>query len=80
MVSGDGEQCDDGNISPGDGCDASCQIETDFICDNSTTLANAGTLSVCVKACGDGKKYNAHYSEQCDDGNIAPGDGCSATC
>lgn len=27
-----GEQCDDGNLSAGDGCDATCQIESEFEC------------------------------------------------
>ena len=26
------ESCDDGNKTPGDGCDSFCQIETGFYC------------------------------------------------
>src|SRR5258705_13789868 len=29
----DGEVCDDGNNDPGDGCDAKCQVEDGFSCD-----------------------------------------------
>ncbi len=59
-----GEQCDDGNLVPFDGCN-SCQAEPS---------CNAGT---CQPVCGDGKRYD---SEACDDGNIRDGDGCSHDC
>jgi cysteine-rich repeat protein len=36
-----GERCDDGGTTPGDGCDASCQIEDGWIC--------AGEPSVCTE-------------------------------
>jgi cysteine-rich repeat protein len=36
-----GEQCDDGGTTPGDGCDASCQTEPDWIC--------VGEPSVCTE-------------------------------
>jgi len=32
IVDAPGEQCDDGNVSPGDGCDGSCQQESGFVC------------------------------------------------
>jgi len=35
------EQCDDGNTNPGDGCDASCQIEEGWIC--------VGEPSICTE-------------------------------
>jgi cysteine-rich repeat protein/probable HAF family extracellular repeat protein len=35
------EECDDGDTTPGDGCDATCQIETGWIC--------AGEPSACTK-------------------------------
>ncbi|MEZ4307528.1 MAG: DVUA0089 family protein [Polyangiaceae bacterium] len=35
-----GEQCDDGNTVPGDGCDASCQVEA--VCGDGITHAVAG--------------------------------------
>lgn len=40
------EACDDGNGDTGDGCNATCHIETGFTC--------SGTQSVCTSVCGDG--------------------------
>ena len=63
------EECDDGNTTAGDGCDASCALETGWSC--------AGAPSVCALDCG-----NAVIDpiEDCDDGNVVAGDGCSDTC
>jgi fibro-slime domain-containing protein len=60
-----GEQCDDGNRIPYDGCSPTCTVEPHC----------AG--GVCTTVCGDGIKSP---NEQCDDGNLASGDGCSAQC
>jgi fibro-slime domain-containing protein len=70
-VVNDGEQCDDGNKTPGDGCSAICQIPAGWSC--------SGSPSVCTMAgvCGDGI---LGASEACDDKNTASGDGCSADC
>ncbi|QDE91756.1 hypothetical protein BHS06_23765 [Myxococcus xanthus] len=65
----EGELCDDGDTTAGDGCSATCAIEDGFGC--------TGIPSVCAVTCGDGIKAD---SEACDDGNTANGDGCSATC
>ena len=35
-VIGSGESCDDGNTVNGDGCNASCNVETGFICEMGT--------------------------------------------
>ena len=64
-----GEQCDDGNITNGDGCSSACTIQPGFTC--------VGSPSICTSTCGDGIIGG---SEQCDDGNIVNGDGCSSTC
>jgi len=45
-VCGDGvidvsEACDDGNAAPGDGCDAACQIEYGFVCDQAPSMCTA---------------------------------------
>src|SRR5262249_22366838 len=45
VVSAD-EQCDDGNAIGGDGCSASCEIETGWTCN--------GNPSLCTASCGDG--------------------------
>ncbi|MEM6791551.1 MAG: DUF4215 domain-containing protein [Myxococcota bacterium] len=68
LVRGD-ETCDDGNLDPGDGCDASCQVEPGFECEYEPSL--------CVTVCGDGF---ISTGEACDDGNDQSGDGCSAGC
>ncbi|MFO0549126.1 MAG: DUF4215 domain-containing protein [Polyangiaceae bacterium] len=74
-VCGDGaiddatEQCDDGNTTPGDGCDDQCDVEQGFDC--------TGAPSTCVSTCGDGVVAS---DEDCDDGNVANTDGCSSMC
>jgi MYXO-CTERM domain-containing protein len=61
------EQCDDGNAIRGDGCSASCQVESGWSC---------GSVP-CAPICGDGMTIGG---EACDDSNTANGDGCSADC
>ena len=39
-----GEQCDDGNLSDGDGCSASCDIEPGFDCDNPPGMPSVCTM------------------------------------
>jgi cysteine-rich repeat protein len=65
------EQCDDSNVTPGDGCSAGCQIEADYLCDVP------GQPCVSNAVCGNGSLSSA---EACDDGNAEDGDGCNATC
>lgn len=64
------EQCDDGDETPLDGCNATCQVEGGWTC--------AGLPSVC-QDCGNGVTEG---TETCDDGQAVPAgnDGCSATC
>jgi fibro-slime domain-containing protein len=64
------EACDDGNVTDGDGCDATCALEPGWLCP-------APGRHCIAKECGDGLIIGA---EQCDDGNANDGDGCSATC
>ncbi|HEY6175053.1 MAG TPA: DUF4215 domain-containing protein, partial [Kofleriaceae bacterium] len=66
-----GEQCDDGNAMPGDGCSASCQIEPGWVC------ISPGSPCLHLMYCGDGV---VTAPEMCDDGNAMPGDGCSGAC
>ena len=82
-VCGDGtvsgyEECDDGNATSGDGCDAGCMVEPGFTCPYGEPCR--------AVACGDGITDSYPVGdgiwdyEQCDDGNTTNGDGCSATC
>ena len=77
----DGEQCDDGNYTDGDGCSYSCEVETGWDC--------SGSPSSCMPACGDGivlfpkvitQDSSGSTGEQCDDGNLNDGDGCDSNC
>lgn len=64
-----GEGCDDGNGGGGDGCSASCTVESGYAC--------SGSPSACATVCGDSIIAGG---EACDDGNAASGDGCSNVC
>ncbi len=112
-----GEMCDDGNVLPGDGCDAMCgreefcgdgTVDPGEECDDGNNLSGDGCRSDClsdeicgngivdyavgevcdgaptcatdcrsVMGCGDG---TVTAPEECDDGNTASFDGCSAAC
>jgi fibro-slime domain-containing protein len=65
------EQCDDGNKDLGDGCNAFCQIEPDYVC------PTPGQPCMNIAVCGNGILTS---TETCDDGNTVSGDGCSADC
>jgi cysteine-rich repeat protein len=65
------EGCDDGNAESGDGCSASCQVETNYACNVP------GTPCFSTVECGDGFITG---TELCDDRNVQSGDGCSADC
>ena len=64
------EECDDGNVLPGDGCNGNCKVEPNWTC----PPAGACTRKV---ICGDGQ---IGAGEVCDDGNKTDGDGCDHTC
>jgi cysteine-rich repeat protein len=81
-----GEQCDDGNLTAGDGCSAYCLHEvcgngvTDLgeQCDDGNEAGGDGCGSLCtIEFCGD---QIVQSPETCDDGNNVNGDGCSSTC
>ncbi len=72
-----GETCDDANTASGDGCSgtesndvAPCQLEAGFWCPAPGQACSA-------VVCGDGLRAPG---EQCDDGDVDAGDGCSSTC
>jgi len=67
-----GEQCDDGNVRSGDGCDKDCKIEKGWSC----AAGSWNHASGCDK-CGNG---HTRAGEECDDGNTDNDDGCSADC
>jgi uncharacterized repeat protein (TIGR03806 family) len=82
-----GESCDDGNTLSGDGCSALCQVEfcgDDELNNNGTEACEPPGTDLCddscqlrTPLCGDGFLTPP---EECDDGNLDDGDGCSSTC
>ncbi len=60
------EDCDDGNLDSGDGCDANCTITA---CGNGITVSNYNPPG-----------SNELITEACDDGNDTNGDGCDNNC
>jgi cysteine-rich repeat protein len=64
------EECDDGNVLPGDGCNGACKTEPNWDCPKQ---------GPCTRKiiCGDG---SIGAGEVCDDGNTIDGDGCSSDC
>jgi uncharacterized repeat protein (TIGR03806 family) len=80
------EQCDDGNVLSGDGCNASCVLEFcgdgvlnggDEECEPPGTTTCTDSCTERDAACGDGF---ITLPEGCDDGNVSDGDGCSSEC
>jgi cysteine-rich repeat protein len=82
-----GEECDDSNVLPGDGCSPTCTIETGACgdgtvdpseqCDPPDGITCDNQCQSIPIACGD---RIVQPGEQCDDGNTLPGDGCSPAC
>lgn len=71
-----GEECDDGNQASGDGCSERCRAESGYLCQDAGD--GNGTYCFSVGECGDGER--SLIAEDCDDGNLVGGDGCSPTC
>ncbi len=71
-----GEECDDKNLKGADGCSPKCEIEAAFQCTKTTP---GDQMSECHTVCGDGVTMWM-VDEQCDDGNLIDGDGCSSKC
>ena len=79
-----GEECDDGNTDPSDGCTNSCTVCGNHVmapyeqCDDGNLVNGDACDSNCaLTACGNGI---VTAGEQCDDGNTDACDGCSPTC
>jgi cysteine-rich repeat protein len=68
------EECDDGNLVPGDGCDEFCLIEPGWRCSGGSRYS----ADQCEALCGDGIRMKG--VEECDDGNTRGGDGCDPSC
>jgi fibro-slime domain-containing protein len=64
------EDCDDGNVLAGDGCNGACKVEPNWNCPKE----GACTRKI---ICGDG---SIGAGEVCDDGNTLDNDGCDSTC
>lgn len=66
-------------VRAGDGCSATCRTEVGWSC--ASTSAGPNTLhrigGSCSAICGD---RLIRIGEQCDDGNVDSGDGCSNSC
>ena len=86
------EQCDDGNQTPGDGCEPDCtvtpavcgdgMIDGGEACDDGNTMDGDECSADCLTAtpkqvCGNGV---VEAPEACDDGNMDAGDGCEPDC
>ena len=67
------EGCDDNNTVSGDGCDASCEVETGWKCAGGSFNGK----DTCATVCGDGVRAG---EEACDDKNQLSLDGCSGDC
>jgi cysteine-rich repeat protein len=88
----EGEVCDDGDTSDGDGCSADCTSDESCgngvidepvgeVCDDGNTRNGDGCSADCTsdESCGNGA-VDLGVGEVCDDGNTADDDGCSADC
>jgi cysteine-rich repeat protein len=70
-VKDQGEGCDDGNTTNGDGCNSLCQVEADWAC------PTVGQPCQYLGVCGNSVLTS---NKECEDGNTKSGDGCSSTC
>ena len=72
------EKCDDGNTASGDGCSADCSaVEEGYECPPAGGACTKANPEPKDAVCGNG---TLEGDENCDDGNTASGDGCSADC
>lgn len=69
------EQCDNGNQP---GC-INCVIQQGWQCLNTAGQPSKCFVNVVAPTCGNGV-FEPALGEQCDDGNVNNGDGCSALC
>lgn len=74
LVCGDGirerdEQCDDGGVDPGDGCDGACLLEGGFVCQPRPEDAPDLCLPEGDEICDDGVDNDNDGAADCADGN-----------
>lgn len=82
-----GEECDDGNTSNADACDAMCRnvvcgnarIEGTEQCDDGNSLTTDSCIACRAAVCGDGYHWKPMH-EDCDDGNMIQTDSCLTGC
>jgi len=82
------EECDDGNLIDGDGCDRNCTLTAcgngvqtaGEQCDDGNATNGDGCSEDCTsnETCGN-RVVNQEFGEVCDDGNATCGS-CNATC
>ena len=46
----DSEECDDGNFSDGDGCDALCRVEDHYMCEKDGEGSRCEQVSIVIRA------------------------------
>jgi len=73
-----GEGCDDGNLVPGDGCSAGCQVETGYSCSGAPSCCQkcGNGLAECAEPC-DGADLRG---ETCLSRGLLPGGGAGLAC
>ncbi len=71
-----GETCDDGNITPGDGCSAICTVEPGYTCSGGDSTHPDHCMPQ-ASLCGNGV---VDPGEACDDGDRVEGNGCGGDC
>jgi large repetitive protein len=72
-----GESCDDANMRPRDGCTPECCIEVYYVPPECFSPSGWCAQHPVPCHCGDGY---VEPGEECDDGNLEFGDGCSGYC
>jgi cysteine-rich repeat protein len=70
------EGCDDGDLDPDDGCNASCAVESGYTCAGEPSTCEIDCPTGC-ETCGDGV---VDALEGCDDGARRSSDGCNVAC
>lgn len=74
-----GEECDDGNLELGDGCDATCayECEADDDCDNGNVCDGIESCDSATHVCHGGVALDCNDKNACTDDQCDPARGCS---